>query len=173
MEQYKARDIHFLVSGTFAKGQPHWPTSRAALKGLRLRQVSDAIKLFVAQVYIEQLAGVAPREMYDGLKKTWPGLSMMIPMAFVRVEDWQAAQQISDPQARCRSLIKTAAYYSEPTSQNEEEREFYVDETFTSFISYLEALPRNYPSLLAHVLGHLSVRYIYHDDTIPVLNAQV
>jgi hypothetical protein len=170
MIRYSAREIHQLVVDVFAAGQPNWPVSRAALRGLRLRQVSDAIRIWVTQVYICHLAGTAPEGLYASLKENWLGLSVSIPIAFTRIDDWEAAQRITDPSERWHSLISRGCHYLEPTEMNDEEKDYHDGETFSSFIGYLETLPTDYPGILDHILGRLSGhRYIYIDATVPVL----
>jgi hypothetical protein len=169
LQRHRAREIHFLVSDIFAKGRPHWPTSRAALRGLRLRQVGDAIRIFVAQVYCDHLRGAAPDGMYASLKKNWDGLYGMLPVAFIRTDDWDAASRIADVRERGLALMASGVKFHDAESRNDEEREYFDDETFSSFVAYLESLPRDYPHIMPHVFGHLSTRYIYVDDMIPVI----
>jgi hypothetical protein len=161
----KARDINFWIADVLAEGKPHWPVSRAELQGLRLRQIADAIKIYAAQVYCGVLKGEPPDE-YETLKKSWAGLYLLLPTIFLREEDWQKTQTISDPQERSTSRMLIGAGYLNPDTLNEEESEFLNDETFESFIAYLERLPRDYEYIFPHALGHLSVRYIYVDDKL-------
>jgi hypothetical protein len=168
--RFKAEEVHYWVADTFASG--HWPVSRANLRGLRLKQVADAIKIFVATVYCRQLAGTAPPGMYARLKKGWVGVLLAFPRGFLRVEDWEKVEKVSDRAERC--LVEERCwlnYYGKEA--NEEEREFLYGESFSGFINYLEALPRDYPQIMPHVLGHVSQGYIYLDDTIPVLSPEV
>jgi hypothetical protein len=161
----KARDLNFWIADILADGKPHWPVSRADLQGLRLRQIADAIKIYVAQVYCGVLKGAPPNE-YETLKKSWNGLHLMLPTIFIREEDWQKTQTILDPQERSTERMLIGAKYLQPDTQNEEEREFCNDETFESFIAYLERLPRDYEYIFPHVLGHLSRGNIYVDDKL-------
>lgn len=161
----KARDLNFWIADILADGKPHWPVSRAELKGLRLRQIADAIKIYAAQVYCGVLKG-EPADEYETLKKSWAGLHLLLPSIFLREEDWEKTQTILDPQERSTSRMLIAAGYLKPDTINEEESEFLDDETFESFIAYLEQLPRDYEYIFPHALGHLSRRYIYVDDKL-------
>jgi hypothetical protein len=113
------------------------------------------------------MKGAAP-EAYETLKKNWAGLHLMLPTAFMRIEDWERTEEIADLKERSTTRMFIGAQYLEPDAQTEEEKEFFNDETFASFTRYLELLPRDYPYIFPHALGHLSVRYIYVDDSITV-----
>ena len=164
---YKAQDVHDYVSGVFASAD--WPQSRDALNGLWLRQVSDAIKMHVAQLYIRgRESGAGGMEAYDHPRRSWPSLMVSLPIAFLRPEDWPRIATISD--VTQRRLAATVAWDDED-ARNEEEKEFWQDESFESFSAYPETLPCDYPGIFAHVLGHLSTRYIYTSDMIPAARA--
>lgn len=160
-----AREINFWVSDILADGAPHWPVSRAKLEGLRLRQIADAIKIYAAQVYCRVLKGEPPNE-YETLKKSWAGLFLMLPTIFLREEDWEKTETILDPNERSTSRMLIGAGYLNSDNINEEESEFLNDESFESFISYLETLPRDYEYIFPHALGHLSRGHVYVDDKL-------
>lgn len=86
-------------------------------------------------------------------------------MAFIRVEDWEAAHLIENLKERKLALLLSEMKWSRPEEQNEEEKEHWEAESYEGFINYLERLPRNYPHILTHALGHLSTRYIYTETT--------
>ena len=169
VEGYTAEEVHSLIADIFASGTPSWPVSRKALKGLRLRQVTDAIKIHVASVYLQCLAGETPAYVYEGLKKYWPALIPMLPVAFTREELWNEFEDLPPDERSIKLLGKGAGFAVNQSAMNSEELEFNEDETFESFIAYLEIICKEHQSPFDHILGHLSRRYIYIDDTIPVL----
>lgn len=169
-EIYTAQEIHTLVSDVFASGSPNWPVSRNVLNGLRLRQISDAIKIHVSLIYLQCLIGDTPQFVYDGLKKHWPVLFPMIPVAFVRDEIWKEFEHLPPEQRYLKLMEKGAGYATNREIMNDEELAFFEDETFDSFIIYLEKVCKYAENPFDHVLGHLSRGYLYFDDTMAVLN---
>lgn len=167
--QHRAQDIHFLVSDTFAKGKPHWPVSRANLRGLTLLEVGDAIKMFTAIVYRDSGNGTIPPTVYVTLKKNWTELYLAIPTAFLRIEDWDSAQKIADPAERRTAMLVAGAKFFSKSQRNDEENEFFEAESYATFVNYLETLPRGYKGLIPHVLGHLSQRNVYTETTGAVI----
>lgn len=162
MRAYKAKDIFDWFIGIVSEEPPVWPLSRDELPGLRLAQLFDALKIYTAQVYCRHLDGESPA-YYETLKAQLGGLAYMIPTIFMRKEDFDSTEDISDTATKLTErIIICADYYSNP---NDEEKEFLSGETINSFATYLELL-KDYEHIFPHVLGHLSVRKIYKDDIV-------
>ena len=167
MRSIKAKKIHDFVVDTLASGE--WPVSRAKLGGVRLRQVTNAIKISAAQIYCDELKGLLPKGRYESMKNSLGAMTVMITDVFIRDEDWERIQLIEDAEKRKVELISCGSTKSiDEEKMNGEEKEIYEDETFNAFSSYLEKLPNDYPYIMPHVLGHLSRRYIYTNDEIPI-----
>lgn len=168
---FTAQEVHSLVSDVFASGNPNWPVSRMRLEGLRLRQVSDAIKIHVTLVYLSCKNGDTPQFVYEGLKKSWPRLFKMLPVAFTRDETWKEFEHLEPEERSLKVMGRSAQYAVNDKVMNDEELEFLHDESFDSFIVYLEKISDHAENPFDHVLGHLSRGYLYFDDTIPVLQS--
>src|SRR6476619_1569671 len=65
MERIKASDVVTYVVGTMEAGKLAWPVPRSRLDGLRLKQVLDAIKMHLAQLYLDCLVGTGELADYE------------------------------------------------------------------------------------------------------------
>ena len=165
----KAADVAKFVSDTFASGENEWPIPRSALNGLRLKQVLDAIKIYMAQFYIETLNGSKSAEEYEQLKRSWGFILVSLSTAFTRDEEWEKVEHL-EPSVRSVALRQKALdWASAPQNMNAEELElFNQSENLASFLGYVEKMARYSPDPLQHLLGHLSQGVIYIDEYIPL-----
>lgn len=164
MKLYTAEEVCDLVSDIIASGDH--PVSRARLLGLTLNQVQDAVKIQMTQLYLDD---DFPASQFEELHRNWNALLASLPASFTRDDVWQAAKELAPEIRRAVILGKGAGWIVDKEKMNAEEFEFANSETLDSFLTYMKLAAKHSNDPFTHVLGHLSKRAIYYDDSIPVM----
>jgi hypothetical protein len=152
-------------------GELAWPVPRSQLKGLRLKQVLDAFKLHMAEIYLECLRGDQDIAVYDEIKKTWPWLIATLPVVFTRNSEWEIVKRLPPERRQERLTAIADLWVSMPASRDDEETEFYNEpEPLSVFLDYVENVAAQSDDPFQNILEHLSGQAIYFDNTIPILD---
>jgi hypothetical protein len=168
-KRIKASEVVEYVTGVIAAGELAWPVPRSTLKGLRLKQVLDAFKIHMAEIYMECLRGEQDIAMYDEIRKTWPWLIATLPVVFTRNSEWEIVEHLTPEQRQAKLTAIANLWVSMPVNRNAEEAEFYNDaEPLSVFLDYVETVAVMSDQPFEHVLEHISDGTVYFDNTIPV-----
>jgi len=173
MERIKASDVVTYVVGTMEAGKLAWPIPRSRLDGLRLKQVLDAIKMHLAQFYLDCLSGTEDLDDYRRIKSCWSWFATTLPIVFTRNEEWELVKDLESWERQQKLIMRASSWAMLPGNMNDEELELYNEpEPLPVFLDYLEKMAVTAKHPFDHVLGHLSRETIYFDATLPILNGK-
>lgn len=174
IEYVSSREIYDVIVDALKMGLT--PIPRSHFGGLTLRQISDGLKIAITVIYLNELTGQLS-ETYERIKPWWIETYEGLPLLLARSDEWAKCQELPIEQRKMKLFGLGSKVITDASCRNQEEIEFYNDETMTSFFRFLELVGNNSNSPMEFMLGYISARYveatgdghIYFSDQIPII----